>query len=139
MNDDSLDHFKTDRATGERYAGDHLLVEFWGAERLMEPEYICAAMEDGARAAGATILHSHYHHFGDGMGVSGVTVLAESHITIHTWPEVGYAAIDVFMCGEAEPQKCVDLLRERFNPREISTDNYRRGTWAPAQRAQRVA
>ena len=97
MNNEQLDHFKFGD-DGERYAGDHLLIEFWGAKRLHEPEYICQALEDGARHAGATILHSHYHHFGEGSGVSGVTVLAESHISIHTWPEVGYAAIDVFMC-----------------------------------------
>ena len=111
MNDSSLDHFKT-AADGARYAGDHLLIEFWGAEHLKEPEYICRALEDGARAAGATILHSHFHHFGDGQGVSGVTVLAESHITIHTWPEVGYAAIDVFMCGDAAGQAHAGCRRD---------------------------
>ena len=138
MSDNSLDHFKTD-AHGERYAGDHLLIEFWGAHRLQEPEYICQALEDGARAAGATILHSHYHHFGDGGGVSGVTVLAESHITIHTWPEVGYAAIDVFMCGDCDPRDCLAVLEERFRPSEVKAQNHRRGSWAAQVRAQRVA
>ncbi len=138
MSDNSLDHFKTD-ANGERYAGDHLLIEFWGAKHLGEPEYICQALEDGARSAGATILHSHYHLFGDGGGVSGVTVLAESHITIHTWPEVGYAAIDVFMCGECDPRDCLELLEERFSPTEVKAQNHRRGSWAPQRRAQRVA
>ena len=138
MSDNSLDHFKTD-ANGERYAGDHLLIEFWGAKHLGEPEYICQALEDGARSAGATLLHSHYHLFGDGGGVSGVTVLAESHITIHTWPEVGYAAIDVFMCGECDPRDCLELLEERFSPTEVKAQNHRRGSWAPQRRAQRVA
>ena len=138
MTDNSLDHFKTD-AQGARYAGDHLLVEFWGAEHLRDPEYICRALEDGARAAGATSLHSHYHHFGDEAGVSGVTVLAESHITIHTWPEVGYAAIDVFMCGDCDPLDCLALLKERFNPGEVAAQNHRRGSWVPEVRAQRVA
>ena len=138
MSDNSLDHFKTD-ANGERYAGDHLLIEFWGAKHLGEPEYICQALEDGARSAGATILHSHYHLFGDGGGVSGVTVLAESHITIHTWPEVGYAAIDVFMCGECDPRDCLELLEERFSPTDVKAQNHRRGSWAPQRRAQRVA
>ena len=138
MTDNSLDHFKTD-AQGERYAGDHLLVEFWGAEHLGDPEYICRALEDGARAAGATILHSHYHHFGDGAGVSGVTVLAESHITIHTWPEVGYAAIDVFMCGDSDPRDCLAVLEKRFKPGEVATQNHRRGSWGAEVRARRVA
>jgi S-adenosylmethionine decarboxylase len=96
-------------------------------------------LEDGARAAGATLSHSHYHQFGDGEGVSGVTVLAESHITIHTWPEVGYAAIDVFMCGDADPKVCLALLKERFKPREVLAQNHRRGTLATEARAQRVA
>lgn len=138
MNDTSLDHFKTD-VNGTPYAGDHLLIEFWGAHHLKEPGYICQALEDGARAAGATILHSHYHHFGDGEGVSGVTVLAESHITIHTWPEVGYAAIDVFMCGDANPLDCLALLKERFRPGEVVTQNHQRGSWAQTQEARRVA
>jgi S-adenosylmethionine decarboxylase len=133
-----LDHFKT-ADDGERYAGDHLLIEFWGADHLMEPEYVCRALEDGARAAGATILHSHYHHFGDGAGVSGVTVLAESHITIHTWPEAGYAAIDVFMCGDADVMRCLALLEERFNPATVAADNFRRGRLLPQARVQRVA
>ena len=123
---EQLDHFKFGD-DGERYAGDHLLIEFWGADHLMEPEYICRALEDGARAAGATILHSHYHHFGDGAGVSGVTVLAESHITIHTWPEAGYAAIDVFMCGAAQPQKAIAVLEAAFKPKRVVVGEYKRG------------
>ncbi len=135
---ESLDHFKFGH-DGERYAGDHLLVEFWGAHHLREPDYICEALEAGARAAGATILHSHYHHFGDGEGVSGVTVLAESHITIHTWPEVGYAAIDIFMCGDCDPRDCLAILQERFRPARVAADNFRRGRLPPPTLAQRVA
>lgn len=135
---ESLDHFKFGN-DGERYAGDHLLVEFWGAQHLRDPEYICEALEAGARAAGATILHSYYHHFGDGEGVSGVTVLAESHITIHTWPEVGYAAIDVFMCGDCDPRDCLAVLEERFQPTRTAADNFRRGRLLPPALAQRVA
>jgi len=134
----SFDHFKT-AADGERYAGDHLLVEFWGADNLSKPDYVLETLEDGARAAGAHILHSHYHHFGDGQGVSGVTVLAESHITIHTWPEVGYAAIDIFMCGDCDPMDCLDVLKDRFQPQEVATSNFRRGRPLQALRAQRVA
>lgn len=135
---ESLDHFKID-AEGERYAGDHLLVEFWGARHLRDPDYIGRALEDGALAAGATILHSHYHHFGDGEGVSGVTVLAESHISIHTWPEVGYAAIDVFMCGDSDPRDCLALLQQRFQPTRVTADNHRRGQLRPPALAQKVA
>ena len=61
-------------------------------------------------------MHSHFHPFGPGLGVTGVVLLAESHISIHTWPEQGYAAIDIFMCGAAEPQRALDVLREALAP-----------------------
>jgi S-adenosylmethionine/arginine decarboxylase-like enzyme len=70
---------------------------------------------------------------------SGVTVLAESHISIHTWPEVGYAAIDVFMCGDARPMDCLELLQDRFNPDTVSAESFRRGRLLPQVRAHRVA
>jgi S-adenosylmethionine decarboxylase len=66
-------------------------------------------------AAKATLLHIHLHHF-QPTGVSGVAVLAESHISIHSWPEAGYAALDVFMCGNARPHATVDVLKTAFRP-----------------------
>jgi len=121
-----LDHFKQ-TAEGERYAGDHLLVEFWGADSLRDPTVVRQAIETSAHAAGATLLHSHYHEFGDGGGISGVSVLAESHITIHTWPECGYAAIDIFMCGVCDPEDCLPALRAALKPERIETRNLKRG------------
>ena len=72
------------------------------AERLDDIEHIEATLRRCVEAARATLLHIHLHHFQPN-GVSGVAVLAESHISIHTWPEAGYAALDVFMCGSADP------------------------------------
>jgi S-adenosylmethionine decarboxylase len=63
-------------------------------------------------------LFAHCHHFGEGQGVTGVLLLQESHISIHTWPEYDYAAIDVFMCGEAEPQRAVAYLIEGLQPKQ---------------------
>ena len=80
-----------------------------------------------ARAAGATILHSHFHHFSPNGGVSGVVVLAESHISIHTWPERNFAALDVFMCGDAKPAKTVPVLRRFFRPRGVQINEHKRG------------
>jgi len=123
---EQADHFKQ-APDGHRYAGDHLLIEFWGAGRLNDPVAIQEAMEASARAAGATLLHSHYHQFGGGGGVSGVTVLAESHITIHTWPERGYAAIDIFMCGDCNPNDCLPELEKLLTPSEVDLQMIERG------------
>ena len=79
---------------------------------------------------GATLLHIHLHHFTPNGGVSGVAVLAESHISIHTWPERGYAALDVFMCGAAEPQRSVDVLRAAFQPKRLVVGEHLRGRGA---------
>ena len=78
--------------------------------------------------AGATLLHIHLHHFTPNGGVSGVAVLSESHISIHSWPEADYAALDVFMCGEAQPQKCVEVLREAFSARDVLVKTHHRGS-----------
>ena len=94
------DHFAT--RNGVRCAGVHLIVDLHGAKRLNDIEHIEATLRRCVEAASATLLHIHLHHF-QPSGVSGVAVLAESHISIHTWPEIGYAALDVFMCGSADP------------------------------------
>lgn len=112
---------------GIRYAGGHLLLDLWGARNLTDPQRIEAALQEAALAAGATILHSHLHQFGDGGGVSGVLVLAESHISIHTWPERDFAAIDIFMCGACDPHKSVPLLQRAFQPDDLQITEYRRG------------
>ena len=77
--------------------------------------------------AGATLLHIHLHHFTPNGGVSGVAVLAESHISIHSWPEYGYAALDVFMCGRTNPRAAIDVLKEAFEPRKVVVKEQLRG------------
>jgi S-adenosylmethionine decarboxylase proenzyme len=80
-----------------------------------------------SNAAQATLLHVHLHHFTPNQGISGVAVLAESHISIHTWPENGYAALDVFMCGGAEPQATIEVLRAAFKPDRLAVEEILRG------------
>ncbi len=70
------------------------------------------------------------HDFGDRCGFTGVAVLAESHISIHTWPENDYAAIDIFMCGDAEPMRSLDVLRQYFTPGREQVDILQRGNMA---------
>ncbi|MBL4720259.1 MAG: adenosylmethionine decarboxylase [Alphaproteobacteria bacterium] len=112
---------------GVDFAGTHLIVDLWGASRLDDIDFIEQTMRDCVTAAGATLLHIHLHHFTPNQGVSGVAVLAESHISIHSWPEYGYAAMDIFMCGDAEPQRAVDVLRKAFKPDRVDIGEHLRG------------
>jgi S-adenosylmethionine decarboxylase len=112
---------------GMKFAGTHLLVDLWGATNLDNPALIDRALREGAVTAGATILHSHFHHFSPNGGVSGVVVLAESHISIHTWPERDFAAIDIFMCGSCDPRDAIPVLRAAFRPERVDVDEQRRG------------
>jgi S-adenosylmethionine decarboxylase len=123
---DSLakDHFAI--RNGVRCAGVHLIVDLHGAKRLNDIEHIEATLRRCVEAASATLLHIHLHHF-QPSGVSGVAVLAESHISIHTWPEQGYAALDVFMCGSADPDKCIPVLREAFSAKRVGVNELLRG------------
>lgn len=104
-----------------RANGIHLLADFHGVvpARLVAPDSIERLLRASADAAGARILHSHFHSFGEGMGVTGVVLLAESHISIHTWPESGFAAADIFMCGEAAPQRALDVIEAALQPESL--------------------
>ncbi|MEM1192631.1 MAG: adenosylmethionine decarboxylase [Pseudomonadota bacterium] len=119
------DYFQSD--AGQTFAGTHLLLDFWGARRLTEPTFIDQTLRAAAHAAGATILHSHMHRFSPSDGVTGVVVLSESHITIHTWPEREFAAIDIFMCGGCKVRDAVPTLRNAFQPARIDVQTQRRG------------
>ena len=112
---------------GMRFAGVHLLADLWDADNLSDPVHIDMALRAAALRAGATILHSHFHHFSPNGGVSGVVVLAESHISIHTWPERHFAAIDIFMCGDCNPHDAIPVLRDAFTPGRVVLDEQRRG------------
>ena len=112
---------------GERFAGTHLIIDLIGAHRLDDLAHIEKALIRCVEVSKATLLHIHLHHFTPNGGVSGVAVLSESHISIHTWPEADYAALDVFMCGHAEPHKAIAVLEEAFGPSSIRVDEHRRG------------
>ena len=118
------DHFAV--RNGVRCAGVHLIIDLHGAKRLNDIEHIETTLRRCVEASNATLLHIHLHHF-QPTGVSGVAVLAESHISIHTWPEAGYAALDVFMCGAADPDKCIPVLREAFSAQSVGVNEFLRG------------
>jgi len=110
-----------------RYAGTHLLLEFWGAKNLNRLKHVERALADAVKACGATLLDISLHHFSPYDGVSGVAVIKESHISIHTWPEFKYAAIDIFTCGRADPHKALPVLTKAFCPKQVQLSEHRRG------------
>jgi S-adenosylmethionine decarboxylase len=112
---------------GVRFAGNHLIIDLFGARRLDDLKHIERTLKRCVEVAGATLLHIHLHHFTPNGGVSGVAVLSESHISVHSWPESDYAAFDVFMCGEAKPELTVAVLVEAFAAQEVSVKTLRRG------------
>jgi S-adenosylmethionine decarboxylase len=117
-------------------AGTHLLADLSGIakDKLTACDSIERLLRDAARAAGAHVLHSHLHSFGDGQGVTGVVLLAESHISIHTWPETGFAAIDIFMCGAALPPLALAVIQAALEPEDCVLRTISRGNDAAEKR-----
>jgi S-adenosylmethionine decarboxylase len=107
--------------------GAHLLIDFYNATNLSDLSLIEKALLQASKACGATVLQIMLHRYGEGGGVTGVALLAESHISIHTWPEINYAAIDVFVCGKCDPQKAVPVLKKLLKPREVILSSHNRG------------
>jgi S-adenosylmethionine decarboxylase len=107
--------------------GTHLLIDFWGASRLDDIDFIEHALSKAAIACGATVLAIHLHSFGENAGVTGVAMLAESHISLHSWPEIDYVALDVFMCGSSNPHLAIPVLRDFFKPGQVSITEAARG------------
>jgi S-adenosylmethionine decarboxylase len=118
------DHFI--RKDGKVFAGTHLIIEVVDGTGLDDEDRIERAFRDCVDTCGATLLHIHTHKFTP-QGVSGVAVLAESHISVHTWPEIGYGAFDVFMCGDADPWRAVEVLRRAFDAGEVRVRELLRG------------
>lgn len=111
----------TNSSTDTAYApGKHVLLDFWGVEAklLGDENVIASALRQAAEESGATVLEIRLHHFGEGQGVTGMALLAESHITIHTWPETGYAALDIFMCGACDAEHAISPLRKALLPQK---------------------
>lgn len=116
-----------DGLSGSAAVGWHLLVDFYGAANLDSIIAIDTALRQAARSCGATLLDVRLHSFGEGAGITGVALLAESHLSIHTWPEAAYAAIDVFMCGRLDPHLALPALRAAFRASSEYVQVVRRG------------
>jgi S-adenosylmethionine decarboxylase len=108
--------------------GRHWLAEFYDARGLADARLVRSALRQAVAAAGLTLLDIKLHRFGRGRGITGVALLAESHISIHTWPEAGYAALDLFMCGRAsDPSKALAALKKALGPQTVQVRRFRRG------------
>lgn len=109
--------------------GNHILVEFMKCDPqiMNDVSAIERNMVEAAEKAGATVINSTFHHFSP-YGVSGVVVIQESHLAIHTWPEYGYAAVDLFTCGEMDAWISFDFLKECFKSTSYSAIEMKRGS-----------
>ena len=101
------------------FAGRHLLLDLWEAKGLDQVPLVEQALKDAVQACGATLLELRLHTFSPTGGISGVAIVSESHISIHTWPEWGYAALDVFLCGTCDPHDAIPVFKKAFQPGRI--------------------
>lgn len=110
-------------------AGRHLIADMWGVDVNLRMASVEDILKKGAEEAGATVLSSSFHHFGDPHegAYTGIIALAESHISIHTWPERDFVAIDIFMCGECDPQVSLDYIKDRLLPKRVVVGAFNRG------------
>jgi S-adenosylmethionine decarboxylase len=98
------------------HLGRHVIIELWGCgDVINDASRVESAMRDAVQAANATLLDIFVHEFSP-QGVTGVAVLTESHLSIHTWPEYGYVAADVFTCGSTtKPEAAAEVLKKAFH------------------------
>lgn len=111
--------------------GRHLLLELFDcdADAINSLETVKGALIEAAKRAQATIVDVVFHEFNP-FGISGVVVIAESHLSIHTWPEYRYAAVDVFSCGDVlQPETAVTYLVEQFGAERASVVEMQRGVF----------
>ena len=108
-------------------AGSHVLLDLYEAHHLDDADHVSNALVSGAEAAGATVLETSLHGFEPSGGITGVVLLSESHMSIHSWPEYGFAALDIFMCGSAALEKTIATLVQAFTPSRYDVQEFERG------------
>jgi S-adenosylmethionine decarboxylase len=121
----SADHFIVEKR--QIYAGKHLLLDLWGVKFDNSITTLKKVIKNAVKVSGATMLHLHLHRFGKEQGISGVAVLAESHISVHTWPERDYVAFDIFMCGDTQPEASAEYLIKTLKPKKELLKKIKRG------------
>jgi S-adenosylmethionine decarboxylase len=109
--------------------GRHLIAEYYDCDAILlnDPERIRVLLEQAVTRIGATLLAVHAHHYAP-QGVTATAIIAESHLSIHTWPEHGYAAVDIFTCGDLDPRPGFTALQEALSARSARVQVILRGT-----------
>ncbi|MEM7617277.1 MAG: adenosylmethionine decarboxylase [Pseudomonadota bacterium] len=107
--------------------GTHIILDFFDAKYTNDMEYVEQSLRKVANICNATILNVKLHSFGKDSGITGVLLLAESHITIHTWPEINFIALDIFMCGKCDARLAIEPLKEMFSPKSTNIKEVNRG------------
>ena len=110
-----------------KYAGTHLIIELWNGKNFSSLRKIRKILKDSVKACGATLLKINLHKFSSSGGISGVAIIKESHISIHTWPEYKYAAMDIFVCGSVDPYRTIAVIKKGFKPEKIQVAELKRG------------
>ena len=106
--------------------GRQILCDMWGCEGLEDADLAESALQEATRAGNATLIRSFVHRFSP-HGLTALALIAESHVALHTWPEYGYASVDVFTCGDADPEAILDRLIATYRPREVQRLTLDRG------------
>ena len=116
------------------HLGRHVIIELWGCgDAINDADLVKAAMVEAVRAANVTLLNIFVYAFSP-QGVTGVAVLSESHLSVHTWPEHGYVAADVFTCGETtRPHAAAEVLAQQFGAKSMVVQELERGVEPPTQ------
>lgn len=109
------------------HAGTHLLIELWQAKNIDSVRAIKKIFSKAIKDCGATLLRQDYHRFTPFKGISGIAIIKESHISIHSWPELNYAAVDIFVCGSVDPYRALPAIKEGFKPKKIQIIELKRG------------
>jgi S-adenosylmethionine decarboxylase len=122
---DPLTHFIREGA--DTYVGNHLIVDLWGVQNRTCHDEILNSFAKACEDAGATVLFKHCHDFGAGCGTTGVIVLSESHLSWHAYPEMGLLAVDIFMCGTANPDLALPRIQDFWQPTLMERHHMRRG------------
>jgi S-adenosylmethionine decarboxylase len=107
--------------------GRHIILEMWGCQNLNSVDIAERALREMVDALDVNLLDLHVYPFSP-VGITGMAIVSESHLVIHTWPEHGYAAVDIFTCGAPrEPQLAVDVLRRHYAPERVGVMEINRG------------